>query len=70
MIQLLQAGILNESLIQIETKDYTKSVVAIHLHQVNPFDQPVVKAYKKKMLELLQVENVKKQYGGAYKWQQ
>ncbi|MEK4629452.1 glucose-6-phosphate isomerase [Solibacillus sp. FSL R7-0682] len=33
------------------------------LLQVNPFDQPGVEAYKKKMLQLLQVENVKKQYG-------
>lgn len=32
MIQLLQTGILNESLIQIEWGDYTKSVAAIHLH--------------------------------------
>lgn len=32
MIQLLQTGILNESLIQIEWGDYTESVVAIHRH--------------------------------------
>jgi len=32
MIQLLQTGILNESLIQIEWGDYTESVAAIHRH--------------------------------------
>lgn len=30
MIQLLQTGILNESLIQIEWGEYTESVAAIH----------------------------------------
>lgn len=32
MIQLLQTGILNESLIQIEWEDYTESVATIHRH--------------------------------------
>lgn len=34
-----------------------------YLLQVNPFDRPGVEAYKKKMLQLLQVDDVKKQYG-------
>lgn len=32
MVQLLQTGILYESLIQIEQEDYTESVAAIHRH--------------------------------------
>ena len=39
--------------------------MSAYLLQVNPFDQPGVEAYKKKMLQLLQVENVKKQYGAG-----
>lgn len=37
--------------------------MSAYLLQVNPFDQPGVEAYKKKMLQLLQVENVKKHMG-------
>ncbi|MER1999277.1 MAG: hypothetical protein ABS882_05845, partial [Lysinibacillus sp.] len=36
MIQLLQTGILDESLIQIEWGDYSESVAAIHYHLEKP----------------------------------
>ncbi|MCH7321036.1 glucose-6-phosphate isomerase [Solibacillus sp. MA9] len=37
--------------------------MSAYLLQVNPFDQPGVEAYKKKMLQLLQIDNFKNEYG-------
>ena len=34
--------------------------MSVYLLQVNPFDEPGVEAYKNKMLQLIQVEDVYK----------